>query len=59
VKSISNKYFSVNYGVYVIAIASLLGWIVFSMFGGVGLIALPFDAFMSFKYRPRPIKLAE
>lgn len=39
-----------------IAVATLLGWVLFSVFAGVGLIALPFDLLMDFKYRPKPIK---
>ena len=51
--------FNVNYGVYLIAIASLLGWVIFAAFGGVGLVSLPIDCLYAFKYRPKPIKLAE
>jgi LMBR1 domain-containing protein 1 len=44
---------------YTIAIASLIGWILFAIFGGIGLVALPFDLLLEFKHRPRRIKLGE
>jgi len=40
---------------YIIAIVSFIGWFLFSVFGGVGLITLPSDLIDSFKNRPRPI----
>jgi LMBR1 domain-containing protein 1 len=42
-----------------ITTASLAGWVLFSVFGGVGLPALPFDMLMDYKYRPKRIKLQE
>lgn len=45
--------------VYIIGIVSFLGWFLFSLFGGVGLFALPVDIFIDFKNRPRPLKLSE
>ncbi|KAJ3371138.1 hypothetical protein GGF31_003561 [Allomyces arbusculus] len=39
-----------------VAFATLIGWLLFSVFSGVGLVALPFDLLMEFKYRPKPIK---
>jgi hypothetical protein len=36
-----------------------LGMLIFSMFGGVGLIVIPFDAMCEFIYRPKPIKADE
>lgn len=44
---------------YTVAIASLIGWVLFAFFGGVGLPSLPFDLLMEYQYRPRPIKLQE
>jgi len=40
---------------YIIAIISFVGWFLFSIFGGIGLITLPSDLISSFKNRPRPI----
>ncbi|KAI9224739.1 LMBR1-like membrane protein [Blastocladiella britannica] len=39
-----------------VAFATLIGWLLFSVFAGVGLIVLPFDLLMEFKHRPKPIK---
>jgi LMBR1 domain-containing protein 1 len=44
---------------YIVAIVSLFGWVMFAMFGGVGLPALPFDLLLDFKHRPRRVKLQE
>lgn len=40
---------------YITAIISFIGWFLFSIFGGVGLITLPCDLVSSFKNRPLPI----
>ncbi|ORX84225.1 hypothetical protein BCR32DRAFT_326025 [Anaeromyces robustus] len=40
---------------YIIAVISFVGWFLFSIFGGIGLITLPSDLISSFKNRPRPI----
>lgn len=39
--------------VYIIAIFSLAGWLVFTVFGGIGLVALPLDMILSFVTRPK------
>ncbi|KAI9183691.1 hypothetical protein H9P43_004609 [Blastocladiella emersonii ATCC 22665] len=39
-----------------VAFATLIGWVLFSVFSGVGLVSLPFDLLMEFKHRPKPIK---
>lgn len=49
----------VNYVVYLIAIVSLLGYILFAVFGGVGMFALPLDLIQGFFHRPRPISNEE
>lgn len=41
------------------AIVSFVGWVLFSIFGGVGLIALPVDWVSQFLHRPKPIKANE
>ncbi|KAJ3151238.1 hypothetical protein HDU89_002077 [Geranomyces variabilis] len=45
--------------VYIVAIVSFVGWILFSIFGGVGLIQLPVDWVSQFLHRPKPIKANE
>ncbi|KAJ3423779.1 limr family protein -related [Anaeramoeba flamelloides] len=45
--------------IYIIAFISFLGYIAFSIFGGIGLIALPFDLIRAFRSRPKPLKLDE
>jgi LMBR1 domain-containing protein 1 len=38
-----------------------LGWIMFVMFGGIGLIALPYDMILDYIYKPKirkPVELA-
>jgi LMBR1 domain-containing protein 1 len=42
--------------VCIVAFATLIGWVLFVMFAGVGLVALPFDLLMEYKHRPKPIK---
>ena len=44
---------------YMIAIASFVGWVFFAVFGGIGLVALPFDLMIEFKNRPRRISLQQ
>ncbi|EPZ34343.1 hypothetical protein ROZALSC1DRAFT_26474 [Rozella allomycis CSF55] len=45
--------------IYVIAMTTLMGWILFSVFGGIGLFSLPVDLLLSFKNRPKPLKKSE
>lgn len=47
----------VDINVYLLAIMSFIGWITFSIFGGIGIASLPLDAFLRFRARPRPISL--
>ena len=49
----------VSFVVYVVAMTSFIGWILFSLFGGIGLFALPVDLFLDYKYRPKPVSKAE
>lgn len=39
--------FKAPYTIYIVAAASILGWLLFMVFGGVGLIALPIDMIMT------------
>lgn len=41
--------------VYVIALVSIVGWLLFMVYSGVGVISVPVDAIMGFIYRPRTV----
>jgi len=41
--------------VFIIAVASLIGWFLFCVFSGVGLVSLPFGLINSWRTRPKPI----
>jgi len=43
----------VTFPVYCIALVTIVGWILFMVFAGVGLIALPVDMIKSYVYRPQ------
>jgi hypothetical protein len=45
--------------VFVVAVLTLIGWAIFSVFCGVGMAALPYDWLYEFKHRPRPITSAQ
>ncbi|ETO32105.1 LMBR1-like conserved region-containing protein [Reticulomyxa filosa] len=47
----------VTIGVFLMAMLSFLGWFLFCVFAGIGLVALPIDLFNSWKHRPKPIPL--
>ncbi|KAL7746655.1 hypothetical protein RI367_008055 [Sorochytrium milnesiophthora] len=53
----SNQNIQVSPIISTVAFATLIGWLLFAFFGGVGLVALPVDLLLEFKHRPRPIKL--
>lgn len=42
-----------TFPVYVIALATIVGWLLFMVFAGVGFIALPVDLLKAYKNRPR------
>lgn len=47
---------------FMIVFAIFLGWCLFVVFGGIGIVALPFDMILDYNYRPRPrtaIEMAE
>ena len=50
---------SVTPVVYVMAMASFVGWFLFTLFGGIGLAALPVDLILAYKSRPMGIDLVE
>eukprot|EP00992_Anisonema_acinus_P015359 TRINITY_DN9723_c0_g1_i3.p1 TRINITY_DN9723_c0_g1~~TRINITY_DN9723_c0_g1_i3.p1 ORF type:complete len:385 (-),score=114.16 TRINITY_DN9723_c0_g1_i3:254-1408(-) len=43
--------------VYGVAILNILGWVVFVIFGGVGMGALPIDLMSEWYHRPKPLTL--
>ncbi|KAL3900496.1 MAG: hypothetical protein SGCHY_001290 [Lobulomycetales sp.] len=49
----------VNPLVYVVAMFSFIGTIIFVLFGGIGLVSLPFDLIEVFVKRPKPMTSAE
>jgi LMBR1 domain-containing protein 1 len=57
-KSIQILDWPVSIFVYVIALMALFGWLLFVMYGGVGLVSLPIDIFTNIKNRPKPITLS-
>ena len=44
---------NVNIIVYSMAVLTFISWIVFALFGGIGLASVPLDFFVSFKSRPK------
>lgn len=48
-----------NFIIYMIGLMSFVSWIIFSIFGGIGLAAIPFDLFLDFCTRPKKIKVGE
>eukprot|EP01006_Ploeotia_vitrea_P038710 TRINITY_DN66271_c6_g6_i1.p1 TRINITY_DN66271_c6_g6~~TRINITY_DN66271_c6_g6_i1.p1 ORF type:complete len:493 (-),score=25.84 TRINITY_DN66271_c6_g6_i1:528-2006(-) len=50
---------SVSIFVYAVALLALVGWLLFIMFGSIGLAALPVDLMRDWFFRPKPIKTAE
>ncbi|KAJ3290102.1 hypothetical protein HDU79_003518 [Rhizoclosmatium sp. JEL0117] len=53
------RYPQVSWIVYTVALIALIGWIIFIIFGGAGLIVLPVDLIQDFQHRPKPITAAE
>eukprot|EP00736_Rhodelphis_marinus_P004198 Rmarinus@m.22958 len=51
--------FQVTVAIYTVALLSILGWVFFTVFTGVGLIALPMDLISAYLYRPKQMKLDE
>ena len=48
----SNIELKVNIIIYSIAVLTFISWIVFALFGGIGLASIPIDFFISFVNRP-------
>lgn len=51
--------FQLSFILYFIAVLALFGSFLFSVYGGIGLIATPFDFFTTWRLRPKPITDAE
>ena len=49
----------VNFIIYSIAVLLFVSWLLFALFGGIGLAAVPIDLFCSFKKRPKHMKSKE
>lgn len=45
--------------VYLVGLMSAIGWLLFFVFGGVGLTAFPIDFILAFRDRPKPMTSAE
>ena len=45
-----------TFPVYLIASFSFIGWIFFVMYAGIGLVAIPMDLILGFRFRPKPLK---
>ena len=50
---------SVTVPVYIMAMTAFLGWWLFTLFAGVGLIALPMDMLHQYATRPEPLSLED
>jgi LMBR1 domain-containing protein 1 len=50
---------SVTIPVYLVALVAFIGWFLFTIFAGVGLVALPMDLLLDYARRPEPIDLEE
>ena len=44
---------NVSFAVYLVCLIAFVGWVLFIVFAGVGLLAIPLDLIFEFKNRPR------
>ena len=49
----------VTFIIYMAALLSFVGWFVFSVYVGIGFIALPIDCINAFRFRPKPLAFSE
>lgn len=49
----------VTFIIYLAALMSFVGWFIFSIYVGIGFIALPIDCFNAFRYRPKVMSSSE
>ena len=45
--------------IYITALISFVGWFIFSIYVGIGFVALPINCINAFKFRPRPLAASE
>ena len=45
--------------VYLAALMSFIGWFIFSIYVGIGFVALPLDCFCAFRHRPKVLAVSE
>jgi LMBR1 domain-containing protein 1 len=43
----------VTFPIYLVALIGFIGWFLFALFGGIGMIALPMDLILAFIRRPK------
>ena len=55
----TNLRISVTLAVYIVALLAFVGWFLFTIFTGVGLVALPMDLIHEYARRPQPLDLEE
>jgi LMBR1 domain-containing protein 1 len=46
-------YMNVTFPVYLVALIGFVGWFFFSLFGGIGMVAMPMDLILAFVRRPK------
>lgn len=51
-----NLEYKLDFFNYVPVVLGFIGWLLFVMFAGIGLIALPFDLIMEFFYQPQIVR---
>lgn len=49
----------VSWFVYLVGLMSAAGWVLFFVFGGVGIVAMPLDFIDAYRDRPKPITAAD
>ena len=53
IKNYESVELKVNIIIYSVAVLTFISWIVFALFGGIGLASVPLDFFVSFKSRQK------
>jgi LMBR1 domain-containing protein 1 len=56
---VSSLSINVTLVIYIAALMSFVGWFIFSIYVGIGFVALPIDCINAFKYRPKPLSQSE
>lgn len=50
---------AVSFIIYLASLMTFVGWFIFSIYCGIGFVALPIDCIMSFVHRPKVLSVAE